>query len=265
MNKNLNNKHGKGPQRGQGQNQENRQNDARPSRGSAHLNRNREPQQVESWINQNKDSEPGIHPVDSPTEKTIKRETDAPTMGRGGSDLNTEKKNNQSESWTSQNRGAENETSSFDRRETNVNREREIEKRPVELSAEKTFSKVQESNRFESSGRENIVREKGTNGMEPGAVRSDNPMNSQTKRISESETGTNSTVFHTRNPIQNGSKVKELEKAPVVGTALYAIAAILLIAWAVGFFYFNAGTAIHILLVLALVSVLIRIAQGRTD
>ncbi|HAH25957.1 MAG TPA: lmo0937 family membrane protein [Prolixibacteraceae bacterium] len=49
----------------------------------------------------------------------------------------------------------------------------------------------------------------------------------------------------------------------MTGTALYVIAAILLIGWAVGFFYYNAGPAIHILLVLALVSVLIKVVQGR--
>jgi hypothetical protein len=43
---------------------------------------------------------------------------------------------------------------------------------------------------------------------------------------------------------------------------LYLIAIILVIAWAVGFFAFNAGSLIHILLVIAVIAILLRIIRG---
>jgi len=48
-----------------------------------------------------------------------------------------------------------------------------------------------------------------------------------------------------------------------MGSLLYVIAVILLIAWAIGFIGFNAGGIIHILLVIALIAVILRIIQGR--
>jgi len=48
-----------------------------------------------------------------------------------------------------------------------------------------------------------------------------------------------------------------------MGNLLYILAVILLIGWAVGFFAFNAGSLIHILLVIALIAVILRIIQGR--
>lgn len=44
---------------------------------------------------------------------------------------------------------------------------------------------------------------------------------------------------------------------------LYIIAVILVIAWAIGFVGYNAGGIIHILLVIALISIILRIIQGR--
>ena len=44
---------------------------------------------------------------------------------------------------------------------------------------------------------------------------------------------------------------------------LYTIAVILVIIWAIGFLGYNAGGIIHILLVLALISVILRVIQGR--
>jgi Family of unknown function (DUF5670) len=48
-----------------------------------------------------------------------------------------------------------------------------------------------------------------------------------------------------------------------MGNLLYTIAVVLIIFWAIGFFAYSAGGIIHILLVLAVISVLIRIIQGR--
>lgn len=44
---------------------------------------------------------------------------------------------------------------------------------------------------------------------------------------------------------------------------LYVLAVIIVIAWAIGFIGYSAGGLIHILLVIALISVLLGIIQGR--
>jgi hypothetical protein len=48
-----------------------------------------------------------------------------------------------------------------------------------------------------------------------------------------------------------------------MGNLLYVVAVILLIGWAIGFFAFNVGGIIHILLIIAFVAVILRIIQGR--
>jgi hypothetical protein len=47
-----------------------------------------------------------------------------------------------------------------------------------------------------------------------------------------------------------------------MGNLLYILAVILVIIWAIGFFAYSAGTIIHILLVIALISVLLRVIRG---
>ncbi|HKC69774.1 MAG TPA: lmo0937 family membrane protein [Bacteroidia bacterium] len=47
-----------------------------------------------------------------------------------------------------------------------------------------------------------------------------------------------------------------------MGNLLYGIAVILIIIWAVGFFAYSAGSIIHVLLVIAIISILLRIIQG---
>jgi hypothetical protein len=44
---------------------------------------------------------------------------------------------------------------------------------------------------------------------------------------------------------------------------LYIAAVILIIGWLIGFFVLNAGSVIHILLVIAAIAILLRIIQGR--
>ena len=44
---------------------------------------------------------------------------------------------------------------------------------------------------------------------------------------------------------------------------LYTIAVILVIIWAIGFFAYSAGAIIHILLVIAIISVLLRLIKGK--
>jgi hypothetical protein len=44
---------------------------------------------------------------------------------------------------------------------------------------------------------------------------------------------------------------------------LYAVAVILVIGWLIGFFVLNAGSLIHVLLVIAVIAILLRIIQGK--
>lgn len=44
---------------------------------------------------------------------------------------------------------------------------------------------------------------------------------------------------------------------------LYTIAVILVLIWAVGFFAYNTGGIIHLLLVIAMIAILLRIIRGK--
>jgi len=48
-----------------------------------------------------------------------------------------------------------------------------------------------------------------------------------------------------------------------MGNLLYLLAVIILVAWAIGFIGYSAGGIIHVLLIIALISVLLGIIQGR--
>jgi len=48
-----------------------------------------------------------------------------------------------------------------------------------------------------------------------------------------------------------------------MGNLLYLVAVILIIGWLIGFVGYNLGGIIHILLVLAIISVILRVIQGR--
>lgn len=48
-----------------------------------------------------------------------------------------------------------------------------------------------------------------------------------------------------------------------MGNLLYTVAVILIILWAIGYFAYSAGAIIHILLVIAIISILIRVIQGQ--
>jgi len=47
-----------------------------------------------------------------------------------------------------------------------------------------------------------------------------------------------------------------------MGSILYIIAVILVIGWLIGFFAFQAGALIHLLLVFAIIAVLFRVIRG---
>jgi len=44
---------------------------------------------------------------------------------------------------------------------------------------------------------------------------------------------------------------------------LYIVAVILIIGWLLGFFVFNAGGIIHVLLVIAVIVILLKVIQGK--
>lgn len=44
---------------------------------------------------------------------------------------------------------------------------------------------------------------------------------------------------------------------------LYIIAVILIVAWAIGYWGYNAGGLIHILIVIAIIAVILRVIQGK--
>lgn len=48
-----------------------------------------------------------------------------------------------------------------------------------------------------------------------------------------------------------------------MGNLLYALAVILLIAWAIGFLGYHVGGLIHILLVIAIIAVILKVIRGR--
>ncbi|SFO34917.1 hypothetical protein SAMN04488519_105361 [Algoriphagus ornithinivorans] len=48
-----------------------------------------------------------------------------------------------------------------------------------------------------------------------------------------------------------------------MNSLLYLVAVILVIGWILGFFVYSVGGLIHILLVLALVSIILRLIRGR--
>lgn len=47
-----------------------------------------------------------------------------------------------------------------------------------------------------------------------------------------------------------------------MGSLLYLVAVVLIIFWAIGFFAYSAGSIIHILLVIAAISIILRIIRG---
>lgn len=47
------------------------------------------------------------------------------------------------------------------------------------------------------------------------------------------------------------------------GSLLYVVAVILIIGWLLGFFVFNAGSIIHVLLVIAVIAIILRLIRGQ--
>jgi hypothetical protein len=57
---------------------------------------------------------------------------------------------------------------------------------------------------------------------------------------------------------------ESLKKASIMNSLLYIIAVILVIGWAIGVFFFTLGGLIHVLLVIAVISVLLGLTRRPT-
>ena len=62
----------------------------------------------------------------------------------------------------------------------------------------------------------------------------------------------NKLIYHKKNKIK------------IMGNILYAVAVILVIAWAIGFLGYHVGALIHILLVIAVIAIILRVIQGKS-
>lgn len=66
-----------------------------------------------------------------------------------------------------------------------------------------------------------------------------------------------------RNEYGDALTINNNLKENIMGNLLYIIAVILIIGWAIGLFAFHAGGLIHILLVIALISIVLRVIRGK--
>jgi hypothetical protein len=172
-------------------------------------------------------------------------------------------------------------------RPESLNRERAQEEQrihPVESSGEKIQPRERETHRMVSWNKELKDREREISGVETAE---ENKMmseveiqeaKSQAAKNTDSVDGYDSTVRAKRyneDPVsqpsplhraqEEQSRMEEIRSAPAMGTVLYTVAVLLVIGWVIGFFFYNAGDLIHVLLVLALIAVLIKVAQGRSE
>lgn len=254
MNNNRNNQKGKGARGGAMQNQGNRENENLPGSGGKNQNkvRENENQRMESRSQPINDSEKGIHPVDSPPPQSPNQRKEPQRMESGMQQI----------------------------------KDREKQIHPVgEPSPEKKLSREKETHRMVSWNR-NIPESEMDNQLKSSTKKVVNLENETLKRELRNREKTNTfdnltnpppkantmsdkePAYKTSTILENaslGAKDQLIDKSSDLGTALYVIAALLLVGWAIGFFFYDAGAAIHVLLVLALAAVLFRVVQGRAD
>ena len=66
-------------------------------------------------------------------------------------------------------------------------------------------------------------------------------------------------------PNRSSLFINEHQKLEIMRNLLYILAVIIIIGWAIGFIGYSAGNLIHILLVIAIISVLLGVIQGRNN
>lgn len=125
---------------------------------------------------------------------------------------------------------------------------------PVKPRAEKNLKREKEIDRMESWTPKDKITFDGLS----KPIRQTFPMSNHTEASK-----TSNIYANTQNQSSNGD-INKVKNPSNTGSALYVLAAILIIAWVIGFFFYNVGETIHILLVLALFSVLIKIAKVRS-
>jgi len=149
--------------------------------------------------------------------------------------------------------------------------------------ADQNMNREKETHRMVSWNQEHSGRERGihpvdhSNGSPPMSENEIQEIKSQAAKNTDTVDGYNA---HQRNPMFNQesdykfstaesegweTRLGEIKKAPLWGAVLYPIAVVFLVGWVIGFFIFDVGDTIHILLVLALISVLIKVAIGRSE
>lgn len=160
---------------------------------------------------------------------------------------------------------------------------------PVDSSGENIQIREKETHRMVSWNRDLKDRERANSGAET-TERNKSEENksmseveiqeakSQAAKNTDSVDGYDATVrakMYNQDPVsqpvqthrghEDQSRMEDIRSAPAIGTVLYTVAVLLVIGWAIGFFFYDAGDLIHVLLVLALFSVLIKVAQGRSE
>ena len=142
---------------------------------------------------------------------------------------------------------------------------------PVEPSIRKNVIKKTVIPLVELSAKKNLKREKEMDQMESWTPKETVTFDSLSKPTRQTfpmnnynEASKTSNVYPNTHNQSNDIEINKVKNLSNTGSALYIIAALLIIAWAIGFFFYNVGPTIHILLVMALLSILVKIAQIRS-
>jgi hypothetical protein len=137
------------------------------------------------------------------------------------------------------------------------------------LSWNRNIPEPQVENPLKASPRKDLDLDDETRKRELRDREKKNTFDNLTKPSSQSKTLRDLNPAHKTSTILGNrrslSKDKLSYNTSYMGTALYVLAALLIVGWAIGFFFYDAGASIHALLVLALGAVLIRVVQGRPD
>lgn len=285
MNKNSNSHNGKGGKKGQMESHENTKQEWQSAGWEANLNREKEIQGVESWNKKNRDGEKQIHPVEPSAEKFMNREKETQSTERTErvGNQNRDRESIRVESWAKKGTERENgihpaepsveknlhratETNPMEQKRTNLN----WEKDRFDPEKSKNTGRQKEIHPVESSAEKSMNREKGAHSVKSKIIKNMNTADSapslKTQAMADHEPVYIRPTFQANTQFKKEkSTINEFVKPSTMGTVLYLVAAIFLSAWVIGFFFYDMGAGIHTLLILALVAVLIRVVQGRSD
>lgn len=251
MNKNMGNHKRKGPHHGQMQNRGKGEKEIQHGDRDRDLNKEKDIHRVSPSDEHKKSRESEIHRAEHSAEQNVNREKEMP----------------RTESWTTE------------------KKQQEQKIHPVESSSEKIQPREKETHRMVSWNKEHREREiSQVETAKENKVMSEveiQEAKSQAAKNTDSVDGYDATVrarTYNQDPISQPSpgytspmdqsqrsRVEDIRSAPGMGTVLYTVAALLVIGWVIGFFFYDSGDLIHVLLVLALFAVLIRVAQVKSE